>query len=360
MFRSAGRTGLFILFLSVCARNITYTQEYVHLNDTSDFIRFFHFTDNDSLDYNRPLHIILTLDIKRFYKVKREEEYQPAVLSFYTGDSTRIDMKVRLRSRGEFRKDYCVMPPVRISFKSSGDTAKASIPSLKMVTHCKNTALFEKYLLKEYLVYRLYNLITDYSYRVRLLRIDYVDSRNKVKPMTRYAFIIEPDKYMEKRFNARLVEKNIYRMYQVNHDVMNRLALFQFMIGNTDWHVTLGHNIRLALFPDSLNKRPVPVPFDFDYSGLVDAFYALPHESLGIKSVRERVFMGPCIDETQFGELFAEFNEYRDLFTRMVSGFEILDHDQRRGILYYLDEFYEVIGNRNVARAEIIDMCKKQ
>jgi hypothetical protein len=334
-------------------------QEMFIVTDSASFTHFVRFEHYDPWDYARPLHLIITLDLKSFYKAKLKEEYVPAILSYYTDDSVKIESSVRLKPRGEFRRTFCDFPPVRISFKSFEDTANASIPSLKMVTHCKYAHLFEQYLLKEYLVYRMYNLISDYSYKVRLLKVDYVDALGKKKSFSRYAFLIESDGQMEDEYRVKLIEKNIFRMIQTDYYTVNRMAIFQYMIGNTDWQLTMGHNIKLAFFDDSLHRRPVPIPYDFDYSGMVNASYAVPSDVLSIKTVRERLYLGPCIEEEEFYKFFDYYMEIREDLYRMVNDFDLLDKFQRVEMITYLDEFYEIIGNRSSAKYHIIHQCRK-
>ena len=64
------------------------------------------------------------------------------------------------------------------------------------------------------------------------------------------------------------------------------------MIGNTDWNLDKSHNIEL-IRPAS-GGAPIPVPYDFDWSGLIAPPYARPNQMLGIGSVKQRLFRGFC------------------------------------------------------------------
>jgi hypothetical protein len=84
----------------------------------------------------------------------------------------------------------------------------------------------------------------------------------------------------------------------------NRVALFQYMIGNTDWSIVRERNVTLLLGEDGYQR---PLPFDFDMSGLVNAHYAGPAPGLPIDDVTERFYLGFCDPETDWEQLFGEF-----------------------------------------------------
>ena len=63
------------------------------------------------------------------------------------------------------------------------------------------------------------------------------------------------------------------------------MSVFQYMVGNTDWSMVRFHNVEVSRTPRGVY---VPVPYDFDWTGLVSTRYARPNEGLGIRSVRQR------------------------------------------------------------------------
>ncbi|MCP5054810.1 MAG: hypothetical protein GY940_47030, partial [bacterium] len=156
---------------------------------------------------------------------------------------------------------------------------------LKLVTHCKNSRKYEQYYIQEYLLYRVYSLLTPLSFRVRMANITYIDSRKKTKPVTKACFFIENFKQMAKRNNAGIAKVESIKVYQADREVSILVAVFQFLIGNTDWSNNFGHNIKWLLMGDK--KKYYPVPFDFDQAGMVHTHYAKPDRILRIKSVRE-------------------------------------------------------------------------
>lgn len=327
-------------------------------NGEDELMRLLSFSDYDDSGLEKPVKMTLALDIKKLLREKNKSEYQEAVLGWYDAEGEKFSRQVRVRARGKFRKRYCRFIPVRISFSTGADSSKAILPAMKMVTHCKHVKAFEAYVLKEYLAYRIYNLITDVSYRVKLVEMEYTDSRGKMKPFSRYAFFIESPAQMEKRLGCSFLDNEVpCTIYQTDYESINRMTLFQFMIGNTDWNVKIKQNLDLVNTRDSVAFRPVPVPYDFDYCGLVNAIYAVPYEKLPIKSVRERYYLGLCIHEPEFYRFFDYFSGKKEAFYHLVENFGILEEKERQYVLKYLDEFYAIINDRRRAQDMIIQQC---
>ena len=146
----------------------------------------------------------------------------------------------------------------------------------------------------EYYVYKMYNLLTPFSYRVRLLRVEYIDTSGKKKPRDNYAFIIEPTDQMALRLNAKEFDRKGISNHSVDRNTATIMGLFQLLVGNTDWSIPNMHNIKLLRVADAKYPMPVAVPYDFDYCGIIDAQYAIPNEIHPIEKVTERFYMGAC------------------------------------------------------------------
>ncbi len=320
-------------------------------------IDYLSFTHYQAGEVNQVFRISLTTDIRKLKKTKAAEKYQKAILAYTGTNGQPVEREVRIRTRGNFRKDYCNFPPIRISFSPEKDTTPPVIPALKLVTHCRDSDPFEKYVLKEYLAYRFYNLITDWSLRARLLEVSYIDSRGKTEPVTRYAFVIESEKQIEHRLDGRFLEDREVSIIRTDYETCNRLALFEYMIGNTDWQVLKQHNIEVFQFKDSTSYRPVPIPYDFDYSGLVNAYYAVPHDDLPIETVTERLYLGSCIHETEFQRFFSWYIEMKPQFMGLVNDFHLLGEREQREVRDYLEGFYEIISDERLAKTHIMSEC---
>ena len=144
---------------------------------------------------------------------------------------------------------------------------------------------------REYLIYRMFNLLTPRSFRARLVEAKYIDTVSKTTVAEDLAILIEDDDDVADRLEGRITTQENIIFARVDPDALNLMMLFQYMIGNTDFSILVQHNIRLV---QTQEGRRYAVPYDFDYSGLVDAGYAVPGKNLPITSVRDRLYRGPC------------------------------------------------------------------
>lgn len=137
-----------------------------------------------------------------------------------------------------------------------------------------------------------------------------------------------------------------------------KMAVFQYMIGNTDWSVPYLHNIRIIAFDSA--SIPSVVTYDFDHAGIVEAPYAFPPEQLGLTSTRERRFRGYCIsDMKSFDEVIATFNRLKNDFYSVYTNCTLLDPKYVRATTNFLDRFYETINNPKKLKAEFTYPCKR-
>ena len=329
--------------------------------DTSGMIDFTLFIPSDPFSADTPLVINLEFDIRKFTRTKQQGEYMPAILSYTNEDGIETRKEVRIKARGNFRRDYCSFPPIKLSLinDTTGNESLNDLKSVKLVTHCNNSETYEQYLLKELLIYRMYNQMTDYSYRVRLFIINYIDSEGKIKMHTRYGFIIESDKHLAARINAVEIEMKYLSDKKTDYELYQLLAVFQFMAGNTDWSVPVLHNIKLFKQLTIQKEYPVAIPYDFDYSGMVNAYYAIPDEKLGIKTVRERIYRGYCIPAEDYIPVFQEFYEKKDVLYSLVNNCDFLAKTHKQEMTVYLDEFFHILDIPRLRETLIIKSCRE-
>ena len=100
----------------------------------------------------------------------QESEYRPAILRMTDDTGAAREIDIRVRTRGRYRLENCRFPPLRVNFprNSMGGTVFDGQNGIRLVSHCRDRDDDEQNVLKEYLVYRTFNLLTDESYRVRL------------------------------------------------------------------------------------------------------------------------------------------------------------------------------------------------
>lgn len=332
-------------------------------NDVADTV--YSVTDTLPDDYNlftrdEVLDISLSFDIKYYEKKRSDEEYLDAVLTYYTGENDSITRNIKLRSRGIFRREYCDFPPLMLNFRTKDSIGKEfnKINKLKMVTVCKKGQ--EDYLLREYLVYKIYNILTDYSFKVRLLRINYVNTGDENKRDRQFAFTIEPVDFLSKRLNSFEVPSRALHRNMIKPDMLDRMAIFNYMIGNGDWAVGNQHNV--LVLQNGQSERPdlgICIPYDFDYSGLVNTEYAVPGKELGIESVRERVYLGLCREQKDFEKTLKEFSDKKDEIYQVIRDFPWLKERSKNDMIKYLDSFYNQFDKRNSIINNLRYDCRK-
>jgi hypothetical protein len=316
-------------------------------------------------EVNDVLELTLVQNIKALKKdIDEDRSYHPAQLSYMDRDNQKVTLNVSVKTRGKTRRNprLCDSPPLAIKFSSAEtkETIFRKQKKLKMVTHCKRKkGIYEQYLLMEYLVYRLYNILTEKSFRVRLAYITYVDSKGKHKPLKKCAFFIEDEKKMAKRNNGKLDEsKYKYWVFQ-KKEAQILLSVFQFMIGNTDWSIPGRHNVKI-IWAGPENKL-FAVPYDFDMSGIINTSYAKPHEKLHnkIKDVRSRLYRGICRKQEEFAPVSAWFNKKKEEIYALYNNFPPLNSRYKKNNLRYIDRFYEIINNPRLVKKYLVENCKK-
>lgn len=259
-------------------------------------------------------------------------------------DSTVVHDPVLLQIRGHFRKDFCYLPPLEVNFKYEKSATLHKLGSLKLVSECQSGDVYGQYLLKEFIVYKLYNLLTDLSFRVRLLNLNLVDSGSKKKTIIEHAFLLEDIKDVAKRNDCKDWKQGKVFAQDADRRQMTMVAIFEYMIGNTDWGVPANHNTRLILSQVDSFRRPFVVPYDFDYSGLVNTDYAVPAEFFPIHSVQERYYMGFPRSPEELNETLDIFRQQKNNMYALIQNFNLLTTRSKKDMIDYLDEFFDDIS----------------
>lgn len=287
----------------------------------------------------------------------KEKRTHPATLRYAVGNDTG-SISVKLKTRGIFRLKTCSFPPIRVDFpkhKVEG-TLFAGQDRLKLVTHCFGDRTAERNLLREYSLYRALNAVTDTSLRVRLAHVTYVDSARH-DTIVRYGFFIESDSALARRLDAvPVLANNVYDPI-VQASEITLVALFEYLIGNLDWSVWGRHNIVIL----QENKEPKPllaVPYDFDFSGAVNAPYASPPPQVPVKSVREHWYRGFCQPDSILQGAIARFRAAKDSIYANVRAVPALPEGDARNVLDYFDEFFHAIDNRGSVNREFVRNCR--
>ena len=287
----------------------------------------------------------------------QDSEYRPAILRMTDDDGVARTIDIEVKTRGIYRLQNCRFPPIRVDLPRSrlGGTVFDGQNRIKLVSHCRDRDDAEQNLLEEYLVYRSYNLLTDESFRVRLARITYADGEDDDDPVVRYAFFLEEAEAMAQRLGASYMEVERAGPKDFGAEEAVRFSVFQYMVGNTDWSMTAFHNAEVLLSAEGVN---VPVPYDFDWTGLVSARYARPDVRLRIRRVRDRLYRGFCRPDFDFSAVYAQFVEIRTDLEALYSNQEGLEEDNRRDAVEYLADFYEDIESPERAGDRLEGNCR--
>ena len=309
---------------------------------------------------DEPLEFTLTADFKATFKSRDTLKVKTTKATLTVNDSSGnpVAIPVEISPRGHFRlrNDICNFPPLRVIFPKEGlkGTPFAGQKALKLGTHCQmRDKEFAEYPVREHAAYEVLNMLTDASFKSRLARVNYVPVGEEKDAFTRFGLLIEDESDMSKRNGGRVLTLRGATFGDVDPTQMMLISLFAYFLGNTDWSLSSLHNIRLMTTPDG---RYMPVPYDFDWSGAVFARYAKPDPRLGIKTVQERVFRGPCFPPADLpavlGKFAAQKAAIRDLYAKLP-----LEDNYRKRVLDYEDEFFRIIADQRQVKREIVEPC---
>jgi hypothetical protein len=295
---------------------------------------------------------------------KKDDTRWPATLVMTDRAGETRSVSLTVERRGISRQRVCKFPPIRLRFdkESVKGTVFEGEGALKLVTHCAKGGRWKSYYVLEMLAYRIYNLITDYSFRVRPLLVRYRDTDKDKDPDENFAFVIEDIDQVANRSD--LVELEIEKTHPSRLDATttSRMALFQFLIGNLDWSALVGpenccHNAKL-IGPESGETPFFPIPYDFDSSGFVDAHYAVPPDRLGVRSVTDRYFRGYCTHNRTLPASRQLILDREEEIMALVRDEIRLGERIRNKTLDYLEEFFEVLEDDDEWVDDIVSRCR--
>ncbi len=307
--------------------------------------------ENSTLfDSDELLNFKLIVNKKELFNdVGEKRSYHKAKVIYKNSSGDSIRLKIKVQTRGNFRRnpDNCKFPPLKFKIPKQvrWDTNIFSGQSrLKLVVPCfpKNKN-YQELVLKEYLIYKIYNLFTDYSFRVRLAHIHLINKVSDEKLFDFYGFFIEETDQMAKRNNGKVLKIKNLKQQSLQQEAMTQLAVFQYMISNTDWAISKLHNIKL-LFVNN-DHIPYPVPYDFDWSGFVNAPYAVPAAQIGTRHVQERVYRGYARPLEELERVIEKFNENKNAIYNLINNNIYLTDKTKNDLIKFLDEFYKTINN---------------
>ena len=318
------------------------------------------FASNDVLD------VTIKMPVDRIMSERPAEEELPATLIYTDADGDTVSLEIGVRTRGKYRRQWRICPfaPMRFNFKKAEvkDTLFATIDKIKLVSHCRSGRdSYQQTVLREHLAYRILNIITDYSYRVRLLRIQYIDTENGDVNADNFGFLIEHRSQLAERMGLEVKDVETTNVADLDSVHTNLGSLFQYLIGNTDFSPIAGtagelccHNYTILGQTDG---ALFAIPYDLDMSGWVNATYATPNPKFGLRDVRERLYRGRCENNSQLATSVQLMQEQQSEIYALVTESEHLATSAKKKLIRYLDDFYKRIGNPKTVNSRLIKKC---
>lgn len=313
---------------------------------------------------------VLTAPISQAYAQRGQDVriYLPGQWTYTNaeGESQRLD--VSIRTRGLFRREYCQLPPLQLNFKKGQvkKTLFAGQNKLKVVSPCQDGAKSQQHVVLEYLAYRTFEILTEKSFGTRLVRLSYVDSDDKMPPWTDLVFVIEDDNDMAKRLDLVRLKVVSNRFDQMDHSTTALTELFQLLIANNDYSVLQSaegreccHNSEILALKDNADVR-IPVPYDFDLSGIVDTQYAAPPSFLTTRFVTTRYYRGLCQPPGVLEDAIAHVQSKREEILGLFTNSKELEPKTRKKTLKFIGDYFEILDNPGKLKREIVDRCRGQ
>lgn len=307
-----------------------------------------------------PINLVLEMDMEKVLNDKSDDpEYNPAFLIQKLSDGNIHAFNIKIKARGNTRriKEVCEFPPLKLNFikNETTNTVFDGQDKIKMVTHCMENEEYENYAVLEYLAYKTYNTLTDHSYQVRLVHITYRDIRQKYDDIVKTGFLIEDEELMAARIGGTISDKKIWSADSCNQASVDLFSLFQFMIGNTDWWIHKRHNVDIV----NINDELFPVPYDFDYAGIVNPPYAIPSPSLPIEHVKDRFFKGSCKTMAGYQDVIARFNTKKSEIIGLIEEANVGNKKFKKSAVKYIESFYAIINDTDNFSYFINQTCEQ-
>ena len=306
----------------------------------------------------------ITAPFEEIMRTRSLEDELPGTLVYRDAESgEEVTLEIKIRARGKFRrqKENCAFPPLRLNFRKSNDTLFAGSDKLKLVTHCRNRSkAYEQTIFKEYLAYRILNLLTDWSFRARLMQVRYVDVADGKEVANSPAFLIEDDEQLAKRIGMKRDKAESTSVAALDTAHTNLSSVYQYLIGNTDFSPIKGppgepccHNYVLM----KGEGRLISIPYDFDVTGFANPPHARPNPRFGLANVKQRLYRGRCANNGQLEGTFQLFRDKKQSIYDLVNNQQGLSNSERKKTIRYIDDFYKIIDSKRQVNYRFLKAC---
>jgi hypothetical protein len=303
------------------------------------------------------IHLELRSDFGTLQKDRLDNPvYRDAELIYHLHHEKPVKLSVKIMVRGNFRlkPENCDFPPLFVNFKKEEvkNTLFENQNRLKLITPCHD----DEDVVEEYIVYKMYNLVSVVSLKARLVKILYFDTVTNKKIFEKYSFFLEDKDAAAARHGMKETNRFI-TPFNVNADEYKKMSVFQYMIGNKDWFITSRKNI-ILMQPEDSTLAPYAVPYDFDFAGFVNAFYTKPRGVPDEYLADRRLYKGLCYSEKEFVEIRKYFRELRPEFVALIKSMKMLPRINRNFLISYIDHFYRLAEDMGSLRNEFLSTCE--
>lgn len=310
------------------------------------------------------VEVTITAPVAEIMRVRSLEDESQGTFAYRdaeTGEEVSLDIGIRTRGRFRHDRKVCRFAPLRLNFRETRGTLLAKSDKMKLVTHCRTgSKRYEQAVLREYIAYRILNALTDWSFRVRLLRVRYVESSSNEEVVTSYAILIEHRDQLARRIGMEVDESESTSIASLDGPHTNLVSVFQFLIGNTDFSPIKGmpgepccHNFVLLKNDDT----QISVPYDFDISGIVSPPHARPNPRFRLSNVRQRLYRGRCANNEHLETTLQAFRNRREAIYGVINDLEGLRESERKKTTRYVQDFYKIIDTPRLTRRDIVKDC---
>lgn len=291
--------------------------------------------------------VALSGSIEKVIRDKQDKVEYPFVL-----EANGVEHRIQVRARGNSRLRVCDFPPLRLNF--SGDDTQGTEfegqDKLRLVTHCRSRADARSDAIEEFAAYRIFNLLSEVSYKVRLLRFSYKDTDKPGKRIERYGFLIESPNELADRTNGHIVKVSGVSLRSIDENHAALVYIFQYLIGNTDWSFVKSEGDEFCCHNGDLieiDSKRYYIPYDFDLAGLVDATYAYPDPALPIRKVTQRMYRGYCTSRDKLQTALAVVMARKDEILGVIEGVPGLVEADRAKSINFLGQFFARTENED-------------
>lgn len=271
----------------------------------------------------------------------------PGTILFKNKNGEKFKMKVKIEPRGRSRRKVCSMPPLKIDFPKKALEAMGLFPGcdkLKLVTNCNDTEDSDQVLMKEFWIYNLYNHITPESFKVCSVKITYVNENDPTDKIERFAFFIENNDELAMRLNGETITQFGTQPSWLTPNSYHNTLLFNYMVGNLDWDILVGRNVKFIKTPTS--DKLILVPYDFDYAGLVKAPHARLNPDFNQKNIEERFAQGKFPNKEALNKTVKAFMAHKDDGFQCFRDCPVLDKKIKKKMNRYLGSFYQILKDK--------------